>query len=93
MRSSMQQLVKAAFQASRELASKAPKERKVAVLGAAGGIGQPLSLLMKVRIRDRARNGRRAGANAARKSSGDLSHPCCFLHAHSSALCPVCCRR
>ena len=25
------------------------KERKVAVLGAAGGIGQPLSLLMKVR--------------------------------------------
>lgn len=24
------------------------KERKVAVLGAAGGIGQPLSLLMKV---------------------------------------------
>lgn len=37
-----------AFQASREFASKAPKDRKVAVLGAAGGIGQPLSLLMKV---------------------------------------------
>jgi hypothetical protein len=42
-----------AFQASREMASKAPKERKVAVLGAAGGIGQPLSLLMKVRRRAR----------------------------------------
>ena len=25
-------------------------ERKVAILGAAGGIGQPLSLLMKVRV-------------------------------------------
>jgi malate dehydrogenase len=37
-----------AFQASREFASKAPKDRKVAVLGAAGGIGQPLSLLMKM---------------------------------------------
>jgi hypothetical protein len=38
-----------AFQASqRELATRAPKDRKVAILGAAGGIGQPLSLLMKV---------------------------------------------
>lgn len=35
----------------REFASGgARKERKVAVLGAAGGIGQPLSLLMKVRL-------------------------------------------
>lgn len=42
------QLVKMAFQASREMATKAPKDRKVAVLGAAGGIGQPLSLLMKM---------------------------------------------
>lgn len=37
-----------AFQASREMATRAPKDRKVAILGAAGGIGQPLSLLMKV---------------------------------------------
>jgi malate dehydrogenase len=37
-----------AMQASREMATKAGKERKVAVLGAAGGIGQPLSLLMKM---------------------------------------------
>jgi hypothetical protein len=42
-----------AFQASREFASKAPKDRKVAVLGAAGGIGQPLSLLMKVTRRQK----------------------------------------
>jgi malate dehydrogenase len=48
MRSTAQAL-KMAFQASREMATRAPKDRKVAVLGAAGGIGQPLSLLMKVR--------------------------------------------
>lgn len=34
----------------RTLASSALPERKVAILGAAGGIGQPLSLLMKVKI-------------------------------------------
>lgn len=45
------QLLKQAFQASREMATRAPKDRKVAILGAAGGIGQPLSLLMKVRTR------------------------------------------
>lgn len=33
------------------------KERKVAVLGAAGGIGQPLSLLMKVRALEAPRTG------------------------------------
>lgn len=42
------QLVKQLAQASREMATRSGKERKVAVLGAAGGIGQPLSLLMKV---------------------------------------------
>jgi malate dehydrogenase len=47
MRSTAQAL-KMAFQASREMATRAPKDRKVAVLGAAGGIGQPLSLLMKM---------------------------------------------
>jgi malate dehydrogenase len=48
MRSAAQAL-KMAFQASqRELATRAPKDRKVAILGAAGGIGQPLSLLMKM---------------------------------------------
>lgn len=41
-------LLAQAMQASREMATKAGKERKVAVLGAAGGIGQPLSLLMKM---------------------------------------------
>jgi malate dehydrogenase len=46
-----QQMLRLAFQQARDMASKAPKERKVAVLGAAGGIGQPLSLLMKVRRR------------------------------------------
>lgn len=49
MRSTAQALKLAYQQASRELATRAPKDRKVAVLGAAGGIGQPLSLLMKVR--------------------------------------------
>lgn len=46
------QLINWALQAGRELAtaSKAPtRERKVAILGAGGGIGQPLSMLMKVR--------------------------------------------
>jgi hypothetical protein len=48
MRSAAQAL-KLAFQATqREMATRAPKDRKVAILGAAGGIGQPLSLLMKV---------------------------------------------
>ena len=43
-------LAQMAMQLGREMATaaKAP-ERKVAVLGAAGGIGQPLSMLMKVR--------------------------------------------
>ena len=37
--------------ASRDFATAARgKERKVAVLGAAGGIGQPLSMLMKVGV-------------------------------------------
>lgn len=47
MRSSAKILAQA-MQVSREMATKAGKERKVAVLGAGGGIGQPLSLLMKV---------------------------------------------
>lgn len=51
---SAQQLLQASYKAalasSRQYASSAGVEgRKVAVLGAAGGIGQPLSLLMKVR--------------------------------------------
>lgn len=36
--------------ASRSFASSAHPDRKVALLGAAGGIGQPLGLLLKVRI-------------------------------------------
>lgn len=32
----------------RAFSAVAPPDRKVAILGAAGGIGQPLSLLMKV---------------------------------------------
>lgn len=46
----LQATYKAALASSRQYASSAGVEgRKVAVLGAAGGIGQPLSLLMKVR--------------------------------------------
>ncbi|PKI49602.1 hypothetical protein CRG98_029992, partial [Punica granatum] len=53
MRSSMFQLLRSgsASRASllrRGYSSGAVPERKVAVLGAAGGIGQPLSLLMKL---------------------------------------------
>jgi hypothetical protein len=49
MRGSSQRLLSLAMQASREMATSArDKGRKVAVLGAAGGIGQPLSMLMKV---------------------------------------------
>ncbi len=49
MRNSVTRLASLAAQASREMATAARgKERKVAVLGAAGGIGQPLSILMKV---------------------------------------------
>lgn len=33
---------------ARTLATTAPVQKKVAVLGAAGGIGQPLALLLKV---------------------------------------------
>ena len=33
---------------ARTLATTAPAQKKVAVLGAAGGIGQPLALLLKV---------------------------------------------
>jgi malate dehydrogenase len=40
---------KAVSESAAEFSTRAVKERKVAVLGAAGGIGQPLSLLMKVR--------------------------------------------
>lgn len=36
--------------ANRSFASSAHPDRKVALLGAAGGIGQPLGLLLKVRI-------------------------------------------
>ncbi len=36
--------------AGRSFASGPHPERKVALLGAAGGIGQPLGLLLKVRI-------------------------------------------
>lgn len=39
---------KAMQSSAAEFSTRAAKERKVAVLGAAGGIGQPLSLLMKV---------------------------------------------
>jgi malate dehydrogenase len=39
---------KAVSESAAEFSTRAGKERKVAVLGAAGGIGQPLSLLMKV---------------------------------------------
>lgn len=42
------QAMQAAVQQSREFTTAPIKPRKVAVLGAAGGIGQPLSLLMKV---------------------------------------------
>jgi len=49
MRSSAQKLFSLAVQATREMATSARGEgRKVAVLGAAGGIGQPLSMLMKM---------------------------------------------
>ena len=37
-----------ALTASRAYSSSSTPERKVAILGAAGGIGQPLALLMKV---------------------------------------------
>ena len=37
-----------ALAASRAYSSSSTPERKVAILGAAGGIGQPLALLMKV---------------------------------------------
>ncbi|CAM8948802.1 unnamed protein product [Rhodiola kirilowii] len=40
--------IKSAAASSRGYASQASPERKVAVLGAAGGIGQPLALLMKL---------------------------------------------
>ncbi len=46
--------------AARTYASSSNPERKVAVLGAGGGIGQPLSLLMKVRRLTRSA-GMRAG--------------------------------
>jgi glycerate kinase len=46
------------------------KERKVAVLGAAGGIGQPLSLLMKVRMAPGRRLGARARAAGPRATVG-----------------------
>ena len=39
-----------ALAASRAYSSSSTPERKVAILGAAGGIGQPLALLMKVNL-------------------------------------------
>lgn len=42
------QLLSMAMQASRSYSSQSAPGRKVAVLGAAGGIGQPLSMLMKM---------------------------------------------
>ena len=50
---------------SRAMATGEAPGRKVAVMGAAGGIGQPLSLLMKVRGREGA-GGRAAPAGARR---------------------------
>lgn len=52
MASSNAALLKWANAASRGFAAAATSGpgRKVAVLGAAGGIGQPLSMLMKVRL-------------------------------------------
>lgn len=48
--STSQALKQLALQFARQMASApAAQGRKVAVLGAAGGIGQPLSMLMKVR--------------------------------------------
>ncbi|GFH26951.1 malate dehydrogenase, partial [Haematococcus lacustris] len=41
-------LLQWAAQASRSFSSTGTQQRKVAVLGAAGGIGQPLSLLLKL---------------------------------------------
>ena len=35
---------------ARTLSTTAPVQKKVAVLGAAGGIGQPLALLLKVSL-------------------------------------------
>ncbi len=51
MSGASRQLAQWALNASRSFAASAAAgpERKVAVLGAAGGIGQPLSLLLKVR--------------------------------------------
>ncbi|KAL3648225.1 hypothetical protein CASFOL_007649 [Castilleja foliolosa] len=44
----MTRRIEAAILSSRGFASESAPERKVTVLGAAGGIGQPLSLLMKL---------------------------------------------
>ena len=52
---------------SRAMATGEAPGRKVAVMGAAGGIGQPLSLLMKVSGREGA-GGRAAPAGARRAS-------------------------
>lgn len=53
-RSNMNALLRSSRQAlrhaNRSFASSAHPDRKVALLGAAGGIGQPLGLLLKVRI-------------------------------------------
>ena len=43
-------LLKNAQRSFASAAAASAKPRKVAVLGAAGGIGQPLSMLMKVRV-------------------------------------------
>ena len=51
--SSANALAQLAAKFSRQMASSAGGiGRKVVVLGAAGGIGQPLSMLMKVRLFD-----------------------------------------
>ena len=48
MRSSLLKSTSELLRRTRGYSSSAKPERKVAILGAAGGIGQPLSLLMKL---------------------------------------------
>lgn len=63
-----QRLYQVAGQA-RQYASKSGKERKVAVLGAGGGIGQPLSMLMKVRLAGSMQFWRHAPRHAPRSTT------------------------
>ena len=48
LRSALRRSAAASYSSSRGFASSPGQQRKVAILGAAGGIGQPLSLLMKL---------------------------------------------